>query len=389
MKNIFLALITLITFSCKAQQQNSKVITDHILGNPKFVKEYVIFLNNSGPFTFMKGDSEYGHSIMMTPRSLRASMKGTWFETDFCRYINNETYYDRNQKIVKETWFYKSGEIVDDHNYTYDILGRLVKESSKNRYSKDSLLFFYEGNKKEVKFEKSYYKWKNDPVKININNFESEKPLLITKFDTLSKTDSIFTVTNDIWRKVGERSYTRGKDSIYQKKLSRIKIYNNNYKVIEEKTFNYEDDHENKKIYLTEHTKYEYNEFGNLIKQSNIKDGKFYSYTMLGKGKIISEEKKANTGKTWYEMYVYDRDQRLERRTSYYDDKIQGDIRFEYKENYISKLHYLEIYDENKVAEPKIIIFKYKFDKHKNWTEVIKNVNGKDLYKWVREIKYY
>ena len=35
------------------------------------------------------------------------------------------------------------------------------------------------------------------------------------------------------------------------------------------------------------------------------------------------------------------------------------------------------------------IIFKYKFDKHNNWIECIKNVDGKDLYLWKREIEYY
>ncbi|RXM61191.1 hypothetical protein BOQ60_23495 [Chryseobacterium sp. CH1] len=63
-----------------------------------------------------------------------------------------------------------------------------------------------------------------------ISNLESFKPLYITKFDTLTKTDSIFTITNDIWKKVGERSYTEVKDSIYHKKLNRVKIYDNQYR---------------------------------------------------------------------------------------------------------------------------------------------------------------
>ncbi|PTT72300.1 hypothetical protein, partial [Chryseobacterium sp. HMWF001] len=101
----------------------SQVIKDSVLGNPKYVKEYVVFLNDSGPFTFMKGDNEYGHATRMVPKILRRSMSGSWFETDFCRYINNETYYDKNRNITKETWYYKSGEIVDDYIYTYDSLG--------------------------------------------------------------------------------------------------------------------------------------------------------------------------------------------------------------------------------------------------------------------------
>jgi len=158
MKKLFLLLTLFLTaFVFKAQQINSKVVNGLILGNPKYVKEYVVFLNDSGPFTFMSGDNEYGHSIIMTPESLRASMQGTWFETDFCRYINNETYYDKNRNITKEIWYYRSGEIIDDYNYTYDHLGRLITEKSVNKYSKDFSQYFYERNHKTAKFKKSSY----------------------------------------------------------------------------------------------------------------------------------------------------------------------------------------------------------------------------------------
>ncbi len=50
---------------------NSQVIKDTVLSKPKFVKEYVVFLNDSGPFTFMKGDDEYGHATIMRPDNLR------------------------------------------------------------------------------------------------------------------------------------------------------------------------------------------------------------------------------------------------------------------------------------------------------------------------------
>ena len=65
-------------------------------------------------------------------------------------------------------------------------------------------------------------------------------------------------------------------------------------------------------------------------------------------------------------------------------------FRFVYKNNHIEKLFYLVNGGMSKKdLKPTEIIFKYKFDKQKNWTEIIKNVNGNDLYKWVREIQYY
>ncbi|MBK1896899.1 hypothetical protein [Chryseobacterium paridis] len=369
---------------------SSQVIKDSIFGKPKFIKESVIFLNDSGPFTFMKGDDEYGHAVIMTPKNLRNRMKDTWFETNFCRYINNEVYFDKNRNIIKEIWYYKSGEIVDDYTYVYDDLNRIITESSKNKYSEKSSHYFYDKNSKIAKFKKYYYKWENEPLEIFVNNLESFKPLFVTKFDTISKTDSIFAITNDIWKSVDERSYTRAKDSIYHKRLTRIKVYDKQYRVVEEKFFNYEEDFQNKRVSLTRHLKYEYDKVGNLAKQIDFKDGKFYSYIMFENGRIIREEKNDDYGKTSYTVYTYTKDQKLERRTMYYNDKIWYDLRFVYDGNYITKLYYLDKYgSEDKDIEPTVITFKYTFDKQKNWKKIIKNVDGKDLYMWTREIEYY
>lgn len=367
----------------------SQIIKDTVLGKPKSVKEFVIFLNESGPFTFMKGDDEYGHATIMKPKNLRLSMKGSWFETDFCRYINNETYYDKNRNIIKETWYYKSGEIVDDYVYTYDDLNRLMLEKSKNKYSERTSRYFYNGKNKNVKFKEHYSKWKDEPVKRYFNNIENIKPLFIAKYDTLSNTDSIFAITNNIWKGVGDGSYTRSNDTIYHKKLNCVKFYDNKYRIVEEKFFNYEDDLKNKKIYLNGHLKYEYDSYGNIIKKTNVDDGKFYSYMMSDSGKIIKEEKKDSFGKTSYTVYNYTKDQKLERETSYYNDNVSLDIRFEYKDNYITKVFYLDKFGQQNKIEPTVITFKYVFDKKNNWTEIIKNVDGKDLYKWIRKIEYY
>ncbi|MDN3690966.1 hypothetical protein QWZ06_01120 [Chryseobacterium tructae] len=350
---------------------NSQIIKDTVLGKPKFVKEYVVFLNESSPFTFMTNDSEYGHAVIMTPDNLRKRMRDTWFETDFCRDINNETYYDKKRNIINEIWYYRSGKIVDDYNYTYDRLNRLTSQSSKG-YSERTYLYFYDGNNKTAKFSELYYKGKDEPMEKYTNNLESFKPLYTTKFDSITKTDSIFAITNDIWKKV-EKGYTMVKDSVYRKKLSQVKIYNNQYKVIESKAFNYTTDFENKEVYLSEHFKYDYDELGNLIKRTNIEHGKYHNY-----------------GRTYYTVYTYTKDQKLEKETIYRNDKVWFETRFEYNGNYITKLYYLDKFGvEDKEVEPVTITFKYTFDKDKNWIKIIKNVDGKDLYKWIRKIEYY
>ncbi|PKF75778.1 hypothetical protein [Chryseobacterium sp. PMSZPI] len=384
MKQILPFVIFLSTFF------TAQVIKDSILGKPKFVKESVIFLNESGPFTFMNGDDEYGHAVIKTPENLRARMNDSWFETNFCRYINNETYYDKNRNIIKETWYYKSGEIVDDYIYTFDDLNRLITKISKGDHSERRYRYWYDRNSKTVTFKESYFKWKDESAKKYLNNMESYKPLFETRFDTLSKTDSIFAVTNTIWKAIENGGYTRVKDSIYHKKLSKIKIYDDQYRVIEEKLFNYESDFQNKRIYQTEHFKYDYDTSGNITKKTSVNDGKRYSYVMYGSGKIIKEERNDDAVSSLYTVYTYTKDNKLERKTVYYKDKVWHDIKFEYKNNYISKVLYLDKFGkQDQEIEPTIIIFKYKFDKQKNWTEVIKNVDGKDLYKWVRKIEYY
>lgn len=368
----------------------SQIIKDSVLGKPKYVKEFVVFLNDSGPYTFMRGDNEYGHATIMKPNNLRLSMSGSWFETDFCRYINNETYYDKHRNIIKETWYYKSGRIVDDYDYGYDALNRLIDKKSKNESSEKKSHYFYDGNKDTPKFIETHYRWKNESPEKYLVNLESFKPLLVTKFDTLSKTDSVYVITNEIWKEAGERSYTKSQDSVYYKKLSRVKTYDDQYRVIEEKFFNYENDYQNKKIYLTKHLKYEYDAYGNLINKTDFDDGKIYYYTMLGSGKFVKEIKDDGTPRISNTIYTYTKDRKLKSRTNYYNNKPWNDIKFEYRDNYITKVLYLDKFDkEDKKVEPKIIIFKYTFDKQKNWTEIIKNVDGKDLYKWVRKIEYY
>lgn len=384
MKNIFLLLV-FITSLFKSQ-----VIKDTVLGKPKFVKEYVVFLNDSNPFTFMKGDDEYGHAVIMIPKNLRARMRDTWFESDFCRYINNETYYDKNRNITKETWYYRSGEIVDDYDYTYDSLGRLISEKSSDKYSTTNKKYIYKGSSKKLKFKEYHSKWENEPAKTYFNNWENHASFIVTKFDTLSKTDSIFTVTDFVWKKVGENSFQEGNDSIFQKKLCQVNFYDNEFQIKESKFFDYKLDYYNKKLFQSGYTKFERDSLGRITKETQIKDDKYHYFILEKNGKYREEIKDGGYASTSATVYEYYSDNNLKTRTHFYQGNISSQIQFVYKNNQIEKLFYLDTWGRNKNdLKPKVIIFKYKFDEQNNWTEVIKNVDGKDLYKWVREIQYY
>lgn len=368
---------------------NSQIIKDSIFGKPKYVKEFVIFLNNSGPFTFMEGDSEYGHAVMMIPKFLRKNMARSWFETNFCRYINNETYYDKDRKITKEIWYYKSGEIVDDYSYEYDVLGRLKTEKSINNFSKDTKKYFYEGNSKTPRFEKNSYVGKNEPPEFYLKDNKEFNDLLVSEFDSISKTDSIFSVTNQYMKSLGERTYTSAKDSIYHKRLIKVKMYDSLFRVINEKIFN-PDDYNIRKFFLEKNILYEYDLLGRITKRTEIKDDKYHFFILEKNGKYREEIKDGGYANVSSVEYKYYDDGKLESRTHIYQGNISNQVRFEYHNNLIEKLYYLDTWgNEKKDKKPNIILFKYKFDKHKNWIECIKNVDGKDLYMWKREIKYY
>ncbi|MCX8526235.1 hypothetical protein OF897_20165 [Chryseobacterium formosus] len=128
-----------------------------------------------------------------------------------------------------------------------------------------------------------------------------------------------------------------------------------------------------------------------MIKSVNFNDGNYYNYIMDEKGKIMKEEKTSgNSSVILQSNFSYTKDGKLERTISYYGNIISDKKKFEYDNHYISKLYYSTKFGkDNKPKQTIVVTFKYKFDKQKNWTEIIKNVDGKDKYKWVREIEYY
>lgn len=368
---------------------NSQVIKDSILGRPKFIKEQVVFLNDSSPFTFMKGDSEYGHAVIMIPKFLRERMSKTWFETNFCRYINNETHYDKNRKIIKETWYYKSGKIVDSYNYEYDLSGRLKKEISKNDYSEDTKFYFYEGKNKIPRFEKSTYKIKNDPIKFYLRDNKEFDNLSVSKFDSISKTDSIFSITNKYMKNIGERSYISATDTIYRPRLTKVKIYDDFFRVVKEKIFE-PNDYTLNKVFFNNEISYEYDPSGRIIKIARLNDDHYHNFLLKSNGKYDEDIKPGRTASNSTTEYSFNSNGYLHSMTHFYQGKISNQICFEYENNHIKKLFYVDTWGKkDDILKPNIITFKYKFDRYDNWIECIKNVDGKDLYVWKRQIEYY
>lgn len=366
---------------------NAQVYKDTILGTPKYVKEYVEFINNSGPFTFLKGDNAYGHAVIPTPENLREGMRETWFETDFCRYTNNETWYDKNRNIIKEIWYYKSGEMLDEYNYEYDFLGRKIVQRQHNKYSNRIKSYYYSGKNQQPDFTEEKSRWQEEPERHSIWKIPGNRLFKISKFDAISRIDSVFMITNYYNRKIGENDYREDRDSIYRPKLLEVCAYNKDFKKISSKTFGYIGEKSNNKVVNTSVHYYKYDGKGRLIEDSQQNDGKIHTYILQKNGKYISQEEIGYDLVSTLNLYEYDELGRILKKSNFSGEKLMSESIYTYQGNYIKTLSYYEKWGEN--PKPNSVVFRYKFDKNQNWIECVKNVNGKDLYVWKRKIEYY
>lgn len=363
----------------------SQVITDSILGKPKFVKEYVVFLNDSESFKLFSNDGDYGHGVAVDNNALRSSMEGSWFRSDICRYVNNETYFDKNGKIVEDKWFFKDGRLKSHHFYKYDKFGRLTFENWESYRSTTQYYF------SKDEFEPIYRKFinigDNGEREITIQNLENFKFLEFTKSDLVKKIDSTFRYLNSNGDEIRRTSDDEEDDNeIKSKVLFRVNTFDDKYRVIEQKIFR----NFNNSIILNKHTRFEFDTKGNIIKEINFNDSDYFSYSISSSGKIIEKIEKEDTERNYFIEKEFSSDNKLIRETWFWEKIINHKVRYEYNDNLISKLYYFDSWGKEKNdIKPSIITFKYKFDKHKNWIECTKNVDGKDLYLWKREIQYY
>lgn len=100
---------------------------------------------------------------------------------------------------------------------------------------------------------------------------------------------------------------------------------------------------------------------------------------------LIRKKTTYRTGMESFDHYVYDESGRISERYCCEENISKAMIieKYKYLNNEICETEYT---GENKRY---LISFKYKYDENMNWIEIIKNVDGKDLYKWIREIEYY
>lgn len=317
-------------------------IKDTIFGKPKFVREKVVFLTEIENWKFMKHDGDYGHDIIFfSPKDARDRFSYFWFKLGASAFLSNEVHYHKNGKIDREIWYRKNGDLEADYQYSYDEGNRLVKIIEKNRYSTYITDYHYRNNQTQYDF------WQ----KTTINNdtkketkwrrrYHQNETLQIMEYDDKKREEKLFILRKD----------DDNKDTFY-KMLSEIRFYDEKDKLVEVKVFDRDQN-------LIEHKKYH---------QDKLKEEYRGDFSII---------------------YEYTDRGFLAKKSEYNKEKLREQKFYTYKGDYIDTFKYsYSIDEENNGCEE--INFKYKFDKHKNWTEITKNVNGKDLYVWKREIEYY
>lgn len=356
---IFFLLVVLFFINYKAQ-----IIKDILFGNPKYVKESVVFLTEKQNWVFMEGDSDYGHAVGVDPPNLRKLFSNRWFNGSICGFISNETYYNKDKSINEEFWYLKSGKLMSYHQYRYDNIGRQIFH--KVKFGHDFELaadYFFFGDSKDSKFVNVLEKDKSNKSKYDTKYIDNTPKKIIYEYDTLKQEEKIYELNNERWYPLlenGNSTYQQRKDSVFYKYLTGVNLYNKEHRLLNKKTFSTD---LNNKPKLTEEISFEYDELGRKVKEINhIRNG--------------------------YSVYKYLDDTNIVREgSSFYDGKLSYSYKYTFKNNYIASLWYFNAYIGG--SDESFVIFKYKFDKKGNWTEIIKNVDGKDLYKWIREIKYY
>lgn len=170
------------------------------------------------------------------------------------------------------------------------------------------------------------------------------------------------------WKNIDNNQRCFCEDPVGVKEMIKKNYFDEKNNLIKVENYKLSEDNTN---YLNSKVEYKYDDNKLISKQDFWRDwNSALNKTELKKGtKTIYEYK---FGKLLKKLSYTD-NQSLNMSTTYYYDDNDN----------ISKI---EFFDNENCFE---VTFRYRFDENNNWIEIIKNVNGKDLYMWKREIEYH
>jgi len=371
----FTTIITFFFFLASFSQQK-----DTIYGKVKKIREKVEFLTLKENPQLLYYD-DYGHSGFMGPESTISRFKSIWYSTEFCYYINYERHFNYKGNILEEIWFTKKDSFLKSYKYKYDKKERLVIkiDSISGKVYTDN--HYYENDKHENiisqnsdfnYFTHKYKRYNNEGKLVRLKSYDEYGTIdeYIYKYSAKGKLLYRIYKNPNSWRKTGKRSWSYGvQDSIGSIYKDLVNEYDKSNRLIKSQQFDlYEDDETHKEPKLTRNTIYKYNNDNLTQLMSNF-----------------------SNGKPNYINYVYDNHNNLIEKYCCSKKITNSDVieKYVYKNDKIVKLEYTEESFQTKETKTYKVSYKYKYDNKGNWREILKKVNGKELYKWVREIEYY
>lgn len=314
--------------------------------------------------------SDYGEFGIISPEKTAKRFKYVWYNASNSLYINYYKQFHENRKPQKEIWFDKRNDTLRTHIYLYDKNDNLIQD--KLIYDSSSILYNnrnYQGNR----ILTSHSFWTENP---------NEYDLIIYKTDSMGKILELQKINESGRVAVTKIEY----DSLNRKhkifKNSFSKFFNRELVLSEKYNFDY---------LISE---YRYDSLNKLTEEKSFNPilhkkvseyrGKV-SCVYDKQGRLISQYKYSKTNELSYsENTIYENQIKIVTRKSEVSPQYSWSKEYFYDEKgNLKKLIYKTHQKEYNIN------FKQSFDKYGNWTQQIKSVNGKKMYKWIRELKYY
>lgn len=370
-QNLFL-LFYLLYYSLSFAQQK-----DTIYGSVKSVREQLIFLDkNHQNKKLYSSEGEYGHHGFHSSRATKSRFHYWWYNTPWVHYSNYFKTFNKKGKPVSEIWFYKNGDTVRSYTYQYDKNDNLIQE--RNIYDKDSYTcvnFSYDHKHKIMSILYyvsddpniySYTTYKHDSALnlVAIRQSHGDGKLSAWEFKYDSKNRKVSKSRYDepyAYVKKGESTSSKH-DSIGLYKICEKYFYDSNDNLIETQYYNCDED-DNLPAKLRRKIKNKYHN-NLLLKRINIDHETIINYIAYDYDDLNRKIK---------ESFVYPKNVNDSHYKEYYYNKNNNIIKLIYTEN-------------NKTN---VIEFEYEFDEKNNWTKQVKSINGKKLFVWTRDIKYF
>lgn len=414
--NILLILFLTVNFSLIYGQDDN--IKEDLLGDVKSMRVTLEFINDSiRNLKVLDMDDDYGHMGFISPKAVKSNFDAIWYETTATRYLNYYQERDNRDSIIKELWLNKKNEVVEDYRYRYNKNSNYNITQDTSEFEKklmfekycDYNTYYYDENLLIKTVEEDYWADHEDFITYIYNKDKN----LVNKFRyTIISNDSKYIDGNLYFYEDSLLSKTTPySDYVTSSNQGYENIYDKHRRLIEVNKLVYykwiENDETRKRIYTPypskrSFKKFQYDDHDNIIREDIYTDVEKYNDSVRLFStikKTYSDNLETETKKTGYYMKdhiskslikrKYDNKQRLILYQRFYQDSLELTRKYSYnsKNQIISLL--IRRKGENKRLENGSVEYKYQYDSKGNWTQQIKSVDGKELFIWSREIKYY